>query len=100
VEYATLDNISRQDLLFRRYFHPNNMILGIVGDFDSEVMRAHSKEVWDWKPSQMPLPKLPSVSQFKQGGVFLVNQPQLTQLVQMVIWAVVWIVLTMQRWMC
>ena len=82
VEYATLDNISRQDLVsfYERYFHPNNMILGIVGDFDSGAMRdLIQKKFGDWKPSQMPLPKLPSVSQSKQGGVFLVNQPQLTQ---------------------
>jgi len=47
VEYATLDNISRQDLLsFYRYFHPNNMILGIVGDFDSEVMRELIQKIW------------------------------------------------------
>lgn len=82
VEYATLDNISRQDLVsfYGRYFHPNNMILGIVGDFDSGAMRELiQKKFGDWKPSQMPLPKLPSVSQSKQGGVFLVNQPALTQ---------------------
>jgi len=39
VEYATLDNISRQDLVsFTGGIHPN-MILGIVGDFDSGAMR-------------------------------------------------------------
>jgi len=39
--------------------HPNNMILGIVGDFDLRGMQASSsKEVWDWKPSQMPLPAI------------------------------------------
>jgi zinc protease len=82
VEYATVDNISRADLIgfYRRYFHPNNMILGIVGDFDSKAMRSLiQKKFGDWKPSGMSLPQLPSVSQSKQGGVFLVNQPQLTQ---------------------
>ena len=83
VEYATLDNISRQDLVsfYQRYFHPNNMILGIVGDFDSGAMRSLiQKQCGDWKPSRkLPPPQLPSVSQSKQGGIFVVNQPQLTQ---------------------
>lgn len=83
VEYATLDNISRQDLVsfYRQYFHPNNMILGIVGDFDSQEMRSLiQKQFGEWKPSRnLPQPELPSVSQSKLGGMFLVNQPQLTQ---------------------
>jgi len=42
VEYATLDNISRDDVVkfYQTYFHPNNMILGIVGDFNSKQMRS------------------------------------------------------------
>ena len=97
VEYATLDNVSREDLVsfYRQYFHPNNMILGIVGDFDSSAMRELiQKQFGDWKPSRKlhgkteaessnpvlpPEPQLPSVSQSKQGGIFLVDQPQLTQ---------------------
>lgn len=83
VEYATLDNISREDLVsfYQQYFHPNNMILGIVGDFDSKQMRSLiQKQFGDWQPSRnLPQFQLPSVSQAKQGGIFLVNQPQLTQ---------------------
>lgn len=82
VEYATLDNISRQDLVsfYRQYFHPNNMILGIVGDFDTKQMRSLiQKQFGDWKPSRRSQPQLPSVSQSQMGGMFLVNQPQLTQ---------------------
>ncbi|MBW4576716.1 MAG: insulinase family protein [Aphanothece sp. CMT-3BRIN-NPC111] len=83
VEYATLDNIDRDDLIefYQQYFHPNNTILGIVGDFDSKAMRdLIQKKFGDWKPSpSLQTPPLPSVSQSKLGGVFLVNQPQLTQ---------------------
>ena len=83
VEYATLDNIAREDLVefYGQYFHPNNMILGIVGDFDSAKMRSLiQKQFGDWKSSRnLPKPELPSVSQAKKGGIFLVNQPQLTQ---------------------
>ena len=82
VEYATLDKVSRQDLVgfYQRYFQPSNMILGIMGDFDSKAMRELiQKKFGDWKQNRLPPPQLPSVSQSRQGGIFLVNQPQLTQ---------------------
>ena len=42
VEYTTLDNIAREDLqkFYQQYFYPNNMILGIVGDFEPKKMRS------------------------------------------------------------
>ncbi|HEY9795418.1 MAG TPA: pitrilysin family protein, partial [Leptolyngbyaceae cyanobacterium] len=83
VEYQTLNNISREDLVafYKKYFHPEDMILGIIGDFDSATMRSRIQEKFgDWKPaSRQEMPPVPSVSQSKQGGVFFVNQPQLTQ---------------------
>ncbi|MEP0869290.1 insulinase family protein [Trichocoleus desertorum AS-A10] len=82
VEYATLDNISRDDVLsfYQTYFHPNNMILGVVGDFDSKQMRSLIQAKFgDWQATQPIKPTLPTVTQANQGGVFLVDQPQLTQ---------------------
>jgi zinc protease len=83
VEYTTLDNISRDDIInfYQAYFHPNNMILGIVGDFESEEMRSLIEaEFSDWQPNSAlaERPQLPEVTQ-AQTGVFLVDQPQLTQ---------------------
>ncbi|BAY44647.1 processing proteinase [Scytonema sp. HK-05] len=82
-EYATLNNISREDLVkFKeQYFYPNNVILGIVGDFDAKKMRSLIQaKLGDWKPNpKLAKPQLPKVSQDKIGGVFVVNQPQLTQ---------------------
>ena len=83
VEYATLNNISREDLVkfYQQYFYPNNIILGIVGDFDSGKMRALVEAKFgDWvsKP-QAAKPELPTVAQVNKSGVFFVNQPQLTQ---------------------
>ncbi|NJN57735.1 MAG: insulinase family protein [Leptolyngbyaceae cyanobacterium SL_5_9] len=83
VEYATLDNISRDDILgfYQQYFHPNNMILGIVGDFESEEMRSLIEAAFsDWQPNpnleaQLELPEVAQA----QTGIFLVDQPQLTQ---------------------
>ncbi len=83
VEYATLGNIKREDLVsfYQKYFHPNNLILGIVGDFDTQAMRALiQKKFGDWQPDpQLKKTELPSVQPFKQGDIFFVNQPQLTQ---------------------
>jgi zinc protease len=41
-EYATVAAVTRQDLIdwHRAHVHPNNIILGIVGDFDSAAMEA------------------------------------------------------------
>ncbi|HEY9619128.1 MAG TPA: pitrilysin family protein [Crinalium sp.] len=85
VEYVTLNKISRDDLVqfYQTYFHPNNMILGIVGDFDTNAMKALIEKTFaDWQPNQnlntKDLP-LPQVEQAKLGGMFLVDQPQLTQ---------------------
>jgi zinc protease len=82
VEYATLDKVSRKNVVdfYQQYFHPNNMILGIVGDFDSKKMRSLiQKNFGDWKPQKLDKSNLPAVSQAKLGGIFLVDQPQLTQ---------------------
>ncbi|WP_103126575.1 M16 family metallopeptidase [Nostoc cycadae] len=83
VEYATLDQINRDDLVqfYQQYFHPNNMILGIVGDFDSKKMRSLIQaKLGDWQRNpKITQPQLPEVSTATTGGVFFVNQPQLTQ---------------------
>lgn len=83
VEYATLSKIDRDDLVafYGQYFHPESMILGIIGDFESDKMRSLIEEKFGkWSPpNQPPKPIVPAASQAKQGGVFFINQPQLTQ---------------------
>ncbi|PSB27240.1 M16 family metallopeptidase [Stenomitos frigidus] len=82
VEYATLTSIARDDLVqfHQQYFYPNNILLGIVGDFETKAMRKLVEKTFgDWKPSEAKPAALPTVAQAKQGGIFFVNQPQLTQ---------------------
>jgi zinc protease len=86
VEYATLENISRDDIVgfYQNYFKPQGMLLGIVGDFDSRAMRSLIELTFgNWQPvlfsSHEMMTTLPLVSQAYQNGVFLVDQPQLTQ---------------------
>ena len=90
VEYTTLENITREDILtfYRQTIQPQNVLLGIVGDFDSEAIRPLLEETFgDWQaPAEIQTQlvtattaSVQEVSQVRQGGVFLVNQPQLTQ---------------------
>jgi len=84
VEYATLNAISREDLVtfHQQYFRPETMILGIVGDFDTATMRSRIEAIFgDWQPapSLEPSPVLAEVEQAQPGGIFMVEQPQLTQ---------------------
>src|SRR5579863_1428473 len=50
-EYATVSAVTRQDLVdwHHTYVHPNNIILGIAGDFDSAKMEAALRKAFgDW----------------------------------------------------
>ena len=50
-EYATIAAIARQDLVdfHAKYYHPNNLYLGVVGDFDSQEMLAKLQAAFgDW----------------------------------------------------
>jgi zinc protease len=51
-EYATVAAITRQDLLdwHAKYVHPNNIILGISGDFDSAAMESRLRAAFDAWP--------------------------------------------------
>jgi len=58
-EYATVAAVTRQDLLDWHHAHvaPNNIILGIVGDFDSAAMEAKLREAfgsWEKGPAVEP----------------------------------------------
>jgi zinc protease len=58
-EYATVAAITRQDLVdwHSKYVHPNNIILGISGDFDSAAMEARLRSAFDKWPKAAALPK-------------------------------------------
>jgi zinc protease len=84
VEYADLDRITRADLVkfYQRYYTPDKIMLGIVGDFETAAMRKLVEAKFaDWQasPDRQTVQPLPVVAQAKGSGVFLVSQPQLTQ---------------------
>ena len=58
-EYATVAAITRQDLIdwHAKYVHPNNIVLGISGDFDSAAMEARLRTAFDSWPKGPAAPR-------------------------------------------
>jgi zinc protease len=58
-EYATVAAITREDLLkwHDTYVHPNNIMVGMRGDFDSAAMEQKLRQAFDsWERAQVPGP--------------------------------------------
>lgn len=83
VEYTTLNSISREDVVnfYQTYVRPDRTILGIVGDFEPEKMKAAiAKYFGDWQAGDTKLDNnIPVAEQKNTSGVFFVDRPQLTQ---------------------
>jgi zinc protease len=83
VEYSTLNAISRDDVVnfHQTYIRPDTTILGIVGDFDLEPMKALVTQYFGTWQVNTPKPDLPvpTANQKQTEAAFLVDQPQLTQ---------------------
>jgi zinc protease len=58
-EYSTIAAITRQDLLdwHKTYIHPNNIILGISGDFDPSAMEVKLRAAFESWPKGADVPK-------------------------------------------
>jgi len=80
-EYATVAAVTRQDLIDWHHTHvyPNNIILGIVGDFDSSAMEAKLRQAFaDWKKG--PAVKEPEISFTPaKPGYYLVSKDDVNQ---------------------
>jgi zinc protease len=81
-EYATIAAITRQDLIdwHGKYVHPNNIILGISGDFDSSAMEARLRAAFESWPKG---PAAPRKNEIKYSpappGNYLVNKEDVNQ---------------------
>jgi zinc protease len=80
-EYATVAAITRQDLIdwHGKYVHPNNMILGISGDFDSAAMEARLRAAFDKWPKGPTLPKNEIHYNPAKPGYYLVSKEDVNQ---------------------
>jgi predicted Zn-dependent peptidase len=80
--YATLAAIDRQDLLdwHARFYHPNNVVLGLVGDFETEEMLAVVRRVFgDWKRGPEAAEAAGGWAERPASGVHFVPKSDVTQ---------------------
>ena len=80
--YASIGAIDRDDLVawHERYFHPNRVVLGLVGDFDSaRALELVRKELGDWERGpEAADPEVP-VAESPAAGVYFVDKDDMTQ---------------------
>ncbi|MGE5646109.1 MAG: M16 family metallopeptidase [Acidobacteriota bacterium] len=84
IEYATLDRISRDDLIafYKRYFFPANVMLAVYGDFSTPDMKAAIERLFGaWNVRQPPVPAFPAVKAKAQPGIFLAEKDDVNQTV-------------------
>ena len=82
-EYATVAAITRQDLIdwHGKYVHPNNIILGISGDFDSAAMETRLRSAFESWPKGEGFPPFPKDLQYHpaQPGYYLISKEDVNQ---------------------
>src|SRR5579863_10397506 len=80
-EYSTVAAVTRQDLLdwHAKYVHPNSIILGVSGDFDSAAMEARLRAAFDSWPKGPALPKDEIQYAPAKPGYYLVPKDDVNQ---------------------
>jgi zinc protease len=80
-EYATILAVKRDDLLnwHKQYVQPNNMIVGISGDFDSSAMEAKLKAAFAFWPKGPAAPKTKIEIHPAKPGYYLVSKDDVNQ---------------------
>jgi len=80
-EYATVAAVTRQDLIdwHHAHVHPNNIILGITGDFDSAAMEAKLRQAFTGWPKG-PAVKKPDIQfQPAKPGYYVIPKEDVNQ---------------------
>jgi zinc protease len=80
-EYATLLAVKRDDLLnwHKAYVHPNNMIVGVSGDFDAAAMEAKLKAAFAAWPKGPAAKKEEIKFKAAKPGYYLVTKDDVNQ---------------------
>jgi predicted Zn-dependent peptidase len=77
-QLETIGNISRDDLItfHQRYFHPNNMMLAVTGDFDpTEMLQRLNTVFQDWQPAeQLFFPEVNTVKYEFSPSVHIIHK--------------------------
>ena len=80
-EYATVDAVTREDLVawHQQHLHPNDIIMGVIGDFDSKQMEQKLRATFEsWQKG----PELPAFhAEFKTAapGIYFVEKNDVNQ---------------------
>jgi len=80
-EWETIRDLSSEELktFHQRYFKPNNIILGIAGDFKTEqIINKLEKAFKGWKKAEVSFPSRPEVAKDYRPGVYLIEK-EITQ---------------------
>jgi predicted Zn-dependent peptidase len=81
-EYATIDNISRDDLVtfHKEFYGPNNAMLAVWGDFDTRQMIEKIEKAFEaWEKVDLDLPKVPQVQYEFRKTVNVVRKDDVNQ---------------------
>jgi len=80
-QYWTVAAVTRQDLLdwHKRHFTPNNIIIGMVGDFDSKQMESQLRQAFGSLPKGTPYdpPQIPVPG--PKPGVYIAEKTDVNQ---------------------
>jgi len=81
MQYWTVEAVTRQDLVdwHQRHFAPNNIIFGMVGDFDSKQMEERLRTAFGGLPKGAPYvaPKIPVPG--AKPGIYLAEKDDVNQ---------------------
>ncbi len=81
-EYATIDAITRDDLVafHQAWFHPDNTMFGVWGDFDTDEMVKKISDVFGgWEKAGFVRPDLPEVDYAFDSSVSLIRKDDINQ---------------------
>jgi zinc protease len=80
-EYSTIAAITRQDLIdwHKKHVHPNNIIFGISGDFDSTAMEAKLRAAFEAWPRGEQLPKVEVQYEPAKPGYYQIAKEDVNQ---------------------
>lgn len=81
-EYATVDAISRDDLLawHKSYVQPNRIVMGVSGDFQTKEMIASLRNLFkDWPKGPDAKDPQPAFQNAPKAGVYWVPKEDMTQ---------------------
>lgn len=80
-EYATVNSVKRDDLVawHNRFVHPNNMVVGVVGDFDAKAMERRLRAAFGALP-RGPQAQIPEVAfTGPKPGIYFIQKDDVNQ---------------------